>query len=124
MDVIDKDKVVSFILSLYQPNGSFITDKYGELDLRFNYCAVQSMALLGKLNELDGEQIAKYICSCQNIDGGFFLVSFLLQDSDLFQEQRVILEWFSARWELFPFSIRFTNATLIVFVLIFIYILY
>ena len=73
MDVIDKDKAASFILSLYQPDGSFITDKYGELDLRFNYCAVQSMALLGKLEELDREQIAKYICSCQNIDGGLIM---------------------------------------------------
>lgn len=72
MDEIDKEKVTAFILSLYQPDGSFFTDKYGELDLRFNYCAVQIMALLGRLSDLDGEQIAKYVCSCQNIDGGSF----------------------------------------------------
>ena len=68
---MDKDKVASFIKSQYLPDGSFTTDKYGELDLRFNYCAVQSMCLLGKLDELDKDQITKYICSCQNIDGGF-----------------------------------------------------
>lgn len=71
MEAIDADRVVAFIKGLYQPDGSFITDKYGELDMRFIYCAVQSMALLKRLDELDADQIAKYICSCQNIDGGF-----------------------------------------------------
>lgn len=71
METIDADRVAVFIKGLYQPDGSFITDKYGELDMRFIYCAVQSMALLKRLDELDGDQIAKYICSCQNIDGGF-----------------------------------------------------
>lgn len=70
LDLIDKEKVSSFIKGLYQENGSFINDKYGEIDLRFNYCAVSSMALLGKLDELNGKKIAEYICSCQNIDGG------------------------------------------------------
>lgn len=58
-------------MNLYQPNGSFTNDKYGELDLRFNYCAVQSMCLIGKREQLDTDQITQYICSCQNIDGGF-----------------------------------------------------
>ena len=117
MDVIDKDKAASFILSLYQPDGSFITDKYGELDLRFNYCAVQSMALLGKLEELDREQIAKYICSCQNIDGGLICFSPLLQGLDPFQEQKAIQAWSSARSERSPSSMRFIDATSIVSVL-------
>ena len=119
MDVIDKDKVVSFILSLYQPDGSFITDKYGELDLRFNYCAVQSMALLGKLEELDGDQIAKYICSCQNIDGGLLYSFPSLQDSDPFREQRATRAWFSAPSERSRFYTRFIDAKSIVFVLSF-----
>ena len=71
MDAIDKERVVAFIMSLYLPNGSFMNDKYGELDLRFNYCAVQSMCLLGRMSDLNVDQITKYICSCQNIDGGF-----------------------------------------------------
>ena len=117
MDVIDKDKAVSFILSLYQPDGSFITDKYGELDLRFNYCAVQSMALLGKLEELDREQIAKYICSCQNIDGGLICFPPLLQGSGPFLGQKAIQAWSSARSERSPSSMRFIDATSIVSVL-------
>ena len=48
-----------------------MNDKYGEIDLRFNYCAVQSMCLLGRMSDLNVDQITKYICSCQNIDGGF-----------------------------------------------------
>ena len=71
LDRIDAERVARFITGLYLPDGSFMTDKYGELDLRFNYCAVQSMALLKKLDQLDCDQIARYICSCQNIDGGF-----------------------------------------------------
>ena len=77
LDLIDQDRVATFIKGLYQPDGSFFSDKYGELDLRFNYCAVQSMALLHRLNELNIDQIANYICSCQNIDGGCHLVSFV-----------------------------------------------
>lgn len=70
MDLIDKERVSKYIKELYQENGSFFNDKFGELDLRFNYYAVNSMALLGKLDELEIDQIARYICSCQNIDGG------------------------------------------------------
>ena len=44
MDLIDKEKVAKYIKELYQENGSFFNDKYGELDLRFNYCAVNSKA--------------------------------------------------------------------------------
>ena len=55
METIDADRVAVFIKGLYQPDGSFITDKYGELDMRFIYCAVQSMALLKRLDELGGE---------------------------------------------------------------------
>ena len=71
LELIDAERVARFITGLYLPDGSFMTDKYGELDLRFNYCAVQSMALLKKLDQLDCDQIARYICSCQNIDGGY-----------------------------------------------------
>ena len=80
LDLIDKEKVAAFIKGLYQENGSFFNDKYGELDLRFNYCAVNSMALLGKLSELDADKIAEYICSCQNIDGGNSVVEAILND--------------------------------------------
>lgn len=68
--LIDTEKVVSFIKQQYRENGSFVNDPYGELDMRFNYCAVNSMALLGRLNELDVDKIAEYISTCQNIDGG------------------------------------------------------
>ena len=70
MDLIDKERVSKYIKELYQENGSFFNDQFGELDLRFHYCAVHSMALLGKLDDLEIDQIARYICSCQNIDGG------------------------------------------------------
>ena len=79
LEQIDKEKVASFIMGLYQPNGSFTNDRYGELDLRFNYCAVQSMCLIGKREQLDI----------------FVVVRTLMEDLDPFQEAKVIQEWCS-----------------------------
>lgn len=49
----------------------FAGDKYGELDTRFLYCAVNALSLLGRLHELDTEKTVDYIRLCRNFDGGF-----------------------------------------------------
>ena len=59
------------ILSLQQPSGVFAGDKYGEIDTRFLYCAVNALSLLGRLHELDVEKTVDYIRRCKNFDGGF-----------------------------------------------------
>lgn len=59
------------ILSLQQPSGVFAGDRYGELDTRFLYCAVQALSLLGRLHELDVDRTVGYIQKCKNFDGGF-----------------------------------------------------
>lgn len=59
------------ILSLQQPSGVFAGDKYGEIDTRFSYCAVNALSLLGRLHELDVEKTVDYIGRCKNFDGGF-----------------------------------------------------
>ena len=77
-----KPRVVQFISSLQQPDGSFAGDEWGEVDTRFSYCALSALSILGQLHEheredssqvqvVDIEKAAKYIASCQNFDGGF-----------------------------------------------------
>jgi geranylgeranyl transferase type-2 subunit beta len=54
-----------------QPDGTFTGDKWGEIDTRFAFCALQAMAILGKLDQLDMDKIVAYIVRCMNFDGGF-----------------------------------------------------
>lgn len=35
---------------LQQPDGSFFGDEWGEVDTRFSYCALSSMAIIGQLD--------------------------------------------------------------------------
>ncbi|CAA7266689.1 unnamed protein product [Cyclocybe aegerita] len=71
LDRLDVDRVVKFILSLQQPSGVFAGDKWGEVDTRFLYCAVNALSLLGRLDLLDKEKTVGYIERCRNYDGGF-----------------------------------------------------
>ncbi|TFK25867.1 rab geranylgeranyltransferase [Coprinopsis marcescibilis] len=71
LDRVDVDRVVKFILSLQQPSGVFAGDKFGEIDTRFLYCAVNALSLLGRLGELDVEKTVEYLGRCRNYDGGF-----------------------------------------------------
>jgi len=49
LKVIDAAKVVSYVTSLQQPDGSFWGDKWGEVDVRFTFCAVATLTLLVSL---------------------------------------------------------------------------
>ena len=49
LSVLDAEKVVQFISSLQQPDGSFYGDKWGEVDTRFSYCALSTLSILGRL---------------------------------------------------------------------------
>jgi len=46
VDTLDCEKVVSYIVGLQRPDGSFSGDKWGEVDTRFSMCAAASLALL------------------------------------------------------------------------------
>ncbi len=50
-------------------------DKWGELDTRFCYCALNALSLLGRLNSplstFKTDKCAEYISLCRNFDGGF-----------------------------------------------------
>jgi geranylgeranyl transferase type-2 subunit beta len=71
--LIDAKKVALFVKSLQKEDGSYGSDKWGECDTRFSYCAVSILNLLNLLNEeyIDLPKATEYVLSCQNFDGGF-----------------------------------------------------
>ncbi|XP_054271296.1 geranylgeranyl transferase type-2 subunit beta-like [Macrosteles quadrilineatus] len=71
VDVLPVDKLVSYVVSLQQPDGSFVGDKWGEVDSRFSFCAVNCLSLLGRLDAIDVEKAVEFVLSCRNFDGGF-----------------------------------------------------
>uniref|UniRef100_A0A671MTH5 Geranylgeranyl transferase type II subunit beta n=1 Tax=Sinocyclocheilus anshuiensis TaxID=1608454 RepID=A0A671MTH5_9TELE len=46
INIIDVDKVMDYVKGLQQEDGSFAGDKWGEIDTRFSFCAVATLALL------------------------------------------------------------------------------
>jgi len=49
-------------------------DQWDEIDTRFSFCAVASLALLGRLWNrcpINIEKCVEFIVSCMNFDGGF-----------------------------------------------------
>ncbi|CAE6451036.1 hypothetical protein ACGC1H_006590 [Rhizoctonia solani] len=70
-DKLDKERVTKYILSLQTSEGSFMGDKWGEIDTRFGLCATMALSLLGSLSRLDLERTVGYIRKCRNFDGGF-----------------------------------------------------
>jgi geranylgeranyl transferase type-2 subunit beta len=70
--VANRENIAQFVASLQQPDGSFVGDTVAlEIDTRFTYCALQSLALLDALDRVDLQAAADYILLCRNIDGGF-----------------------------------------------------
>ncbi|GAA97761.1 uncharacterized protein L969DRAFT_91336 [Mixia osmundae IAM 14324] len=64
--------IVQYILSLQdEVTGSFAGDEWGEVNTRFSYCAVSTLALLNQLHRLDKQKTASWIERCRNFDGGF-----------------------------------------------------
>ncbi|ORY91648.1 rab geranylgeranyltransferase [Leucosporidium creatinivorum] len=74
LHLLNKEKIVSYILSLQAPNGGFAGDEWGEIASRFSYCAVSALSLLGRLDALDLEKTVDFLSGCRNFDGGFGMV--------------------------------------------------
>jgi geranylgeranyl transferase type-2 subunit beta len=70
-DRLQRERITDFIVQLQQPNGSFTGDSWGEVDTRFTYCALSSLALLQALDRARVRDAALYVRKCQNLDGGF-----------------------------------------------------
>lgn len=75
MDIINQDKAVAYIASLQNKDGSFAGDEWGEIDTRFSFCAVASLALMKRLHDnncgIDLNKAVEFVMSCMNFDGGF-----------------------------------------------------
>lgn len=69
---LQRERLVHFVATLQQPDGSFAGDAWGEVDTRFTYCALSTLSLLGRLDDtVDVARAAHYILQCRNLDGGF-----------------------------------------------------
>ncbi|KAF5934363.1 hypothetical protein HYC85_030534 [Camellia sinensis] len=64
-------RIQAHIAGLQNEDGSFSGDMWGEVDTRFSYIAICSLALLHHLNKINVDKAVKYIVSCKNLDGGF-----------------------------------------------------
>ena len=70
--VIDVNKTVSFIASLQNDDGSFNGDHWGEVDVRFSFCSIASLALLKRLDDINLDKAVEFVMQCYNsIDGAF-----------------------------------------------------
>ncbi|KZC07223.1 Geranylgeranyl transferase type-2 subunit beta, partial [Dufourea novaeangliae] len=54
-----------------QSDGSFTGDIWGEVDIRFSFCAVATLALMNQLDAIDVNKAVEYVMKCMNFDGGF-----------------------------------------------------
>ncbi|KAI3374703.1 hypothetical protein L3Q82_021274 [Scortum barcoo] len=54
---------------LQETNGFFVFT--GEIDTRFSFCAVATLALLGKIDTVNVDKAVEFVLSCMNFDGGF-----------------------------------------------------
>ncbi|KAK4052501.1 CAAX farnesyltransferase (FTase) subunit beta [Microbotryomycetes sp. JL201] len=59
-----------FLMSLKQPDGSFIMHKGGEVDVRGCYCALVIASLLNMLTPELAHNTSQFIASCQTYEGG------------------------------------------------------
>eukprot|EP00835_Amoeboradix_gromovi_P003150 NODE_198_length_15297_cov_0.486182.p6 type:complete len:315 gc:universal NODE_198_length_15297_cov_0.486182:3113-4057(+) len=71
LHLVNVDLTVDYIKRLQQPDGSFVGDKYGEVDTRFSYCALSSLSLMGRLDVINIDIAVEFIMKCHNYDGGF-----------------------------------------------------
>ncbi|KAG5177894.1 putative rab geranylgeranyl transferase type II beta subunit, partial [Tribonema minus] len=69
----DAAAVTRYVAALQRPDGAFAGDRWGEVDTRFSYCALASLALLGTLRggAVDVGAAAAFVARCRNFDGGF-----------------------------------------------------
>ena len=64
-------KVVNFVASKQQADGSFAGDEWGEIDTRFSYIALSCLSLLNGMEAIDVEKAVEFVLSCRNFDGAF-----------------------------------------------------
>ncbi|XP_026854190.2 protein farnesyltransferase subunit beta [Electrophorus electricus] len=68
--VIDREKLLDFLYSVKQPDGSFVMHVGGEVDVRSAYCAASVASLTNIITPTLFEGTHNWILSCQNWEGG------------------------------------------------------
>lgn len=69
-ELIDKEKLYAFILSMKNENGSFRMHDGGEVDVRASYIAMVCASLTGKLTSELRDKVSDFVGSCQSYEGG------------------------------------------------------
>ncbi|OWK09874.1 FNTB [Cervus elaphus hippelaphus] len=69
-DVINREKLLQYLYSLKQPDGSFLMHDGGEVDVRSAYCAASVASLTNIITPDLFEGTAEWIARCQNWEGG------------------------------------------------------
>lgn len=69
-----KQAIIGFVKSMQLEDGSFQGDRFGEVDTRFVYNGLQSLALLEALEPNVVDPAIAWILRCQNFDGSFGMV--------------------------------------------------
>nr|XP_033808619.1 protein farnesyltransferase subunit beta-like isoform X1 [Geotrypetes seraphini] len=69
-NVINREKLLEFLYSLKQPDGSFIMHMGGEMDVRSAYCAASVASLTNIVTPTLFAGTAEWIARCQNWEGG------------------------------------------------------
>uniref|UniRef100_A0A9L0SUU3 Protein farnesyltransferase subunit beta n=1 Tax=Equus caballus TaxID=9796 RepID=A0A9L0SUU3_HORSE len=69
-DVINREKLLEYLYSLKQPDGSFLMHVGGEVDVRSAYCAASVASLTNIITPDLFEGTAEWIARCQNWEGG------------------------------------------------------
>ncbi|KAI9005628.1 farnesyltransferase, CAAX box, beta [Hyaloraphidium curvatum] len=67
---IKRPEMLSWLLSLKQPDGSFIMHDGGEVDVRGSYCAMTVAKLLGILTPELTQGVSDFVVQCQTFEGG------------------------------------------------------
>lgn len=72
LDRLNRDSVVAFVAGLQdKATGAFSGDKWGEIDTRFSYCALNCLSLLQRFDAINVPAAVDFVLSCANFDGGF-----------------------------------------------------
>ncbi|EDM03672.1 rCG62367, isoform CRA_b [Rattus norvegicus] len=69
-NVINREKLLQYLYSLKQPDGSFLMHVGGEVDVRSAYCAASVASLTNIITPDLFEGTAEWIARCQNWEGG------------------------------------------------------
>lgn len=70
-DAVDREMFYKFLLTIKQDDGSYCTQKGGEIDIRAIYCGLACAAILNIMDYKLCEKSIEWLNKCQTYQGGF-----------------------------------------------------